>query len=313
MPSNIKKINVKLFESIVQNHPQSTLILDDHRRVLYANKRVLTHFGYNRQAMPAKSFETLIAPDHREQACKIVDDFIRSNSREIRINDSIDDLRCTRIDSSEFSAEIHLIKIKNGDGDHVAAVFYDTTRLNKLENYLQNVISIDPITKLLNRRAFEERLGREHERELRRDRTYGIFLMDIRGLRHINEEYGHDTGDKAIRIYSDYCRNFFRKSDMIAKWGDDEFIAFLPEVSEKSAKTISKRLISAVKGIKFKCPAGERDVEIAVNIGICLSSPVNSFQAVILQATEAMKKSKKQGPNKIVMEAFGGKSCNKGE
>ena len=310
MPLSGTNLNPKIFESMVNAMPISAFIIDDHRNIVYANQKVLSHFGYNRQALLAKTLEKLLAEDIRDEAVKHIDDFIRSDEKDARVNDGLEEIHARRVDESTFPAEMTLVRVadKSMYHAHVCVFITDISRQSKLAHYLQNVISIDPITNLLNRRAFEERMRKEHEREQRRDRIYGIFLMDIYHLRDINDTYGHETGDKAIRIFADYCRNFFRKSDVIARWGDDEFIAFLPEVTQDNALSISERLINSVRGITFKSASGHKDVEIAVNIGICLSSPINSYHAVITRANESLIKAKAKAPNEVVMELLNAKS-----
>lgn len=294
----------EVFKDIVENMPCCALLIDAQHKIVYANQNILHYFGYNRRAIPGKKIGKLISEANAEEVSKRIEDLFRSKDKSMILNDSLEALKARRVDGSEFAAEISLIKLKDKKEDYCCLMIRDITRQAKMENYLQNVISIDPITNLLNHRSFEERVRREHEREQRKDRKYGIFMMDIYKLAKINKKYGHDTGDKAIRIFSDYCRNFFRKSDVIGRWGDDEFIAFLPEVSTENAQSIADRLVRSVKGITFKDAKGDKDVEMAVNIGICLSTPVNSYQSVILQATDNMMEAKKIAPNEVVMKEY---------
>ena len=294
----------EVFKDIVENMPGCALLIDAQHKIVYANPNILHFFGYNRRAIPGKKIEKLIGDSNVEEVGKRIEDLFRSKNKSLILNEGISDLQAKRVDGSEFAAEISLIKLKDKKEEYCCLIFRDITRQAKMENYLQNVISIDPITNLLNHRSFEERVRKEHEREQRKDRKYGIFIMDIYKLADINKKHGHDTGDKVIRIFSDYCRNFFRKSDVIGRWGDDEFIAFLPEVSTENAQSIADRLISSVKGITFKDAKDEKDVEMAVNIGICLSTPINSYQSVILQATDNMMEAKKIAPNEVVMKEY---------
>lgn len=299
-----KSPNPELFRDIVENMPTCAIIIDSQHKVAYANQHVLHFFGYNRRAIPGKKIEKLIGDSNVEDVNKRIEDLFRSKNKSLILNESISDLQAKRVDGSQFPVEISLVKLNDEKEAYCCLMFRDISRQAKMENYLQNVISIDPITNLLNHRSFEERVRKEHEREQRKDRIYGIFMMDIYKLADINKKHGHDTGDKVIRIFSDYCRNFFRKSDVIGRWGDDEFIAFLPEVTKENAQSIADRLINSVQDIAFKDTKGDKDVEMAVNIGVCLSSSENSYQSVILQATDNMMEAKSIAPNEIVMKEY---------
>ena len=188
-------LDTELFKNIVDALPLCAIVIDDHRNIVYANEKVLTYFGYNRQSLPRKTIDKLVSKECRDDVVTRIDDFIRSSEKNVTLNDGIGTLYALRVDGSEFPVDISILRAKSKDGNYSCVFFSDISRRSKLEHYLQNVISIDPITSLLNRRAFEERMKREHEREQRRDRIYGIFLMDIYKLQSINDEFGHDTGD----------------------------------------------------------------------------------------------------------------------
>ncbi len=82
----------------------------------------------------------------------------------------------------------------------------------------------DSLTGLFNRSHFEEIFKHHREKALRYDEPFQLVLFDMNDLKKINDVYGHIAGDQVIKTYSDYCSHFMRKSDVISRYGGDEFV-----------------------------------------------------------------------------------------
>lgn len=294
-----------LYQQVVDSSPLCTLVLDKELRILYANRAVLSCFGYMPHSLPRHNLSTLIAKDCQSELSQTVRTFIsQKQENTLFLTNTAFDLKGARIDGSEFPVEITLTKNELSDGGSSRIFFYlrDISRQARFENYLHNVISIDPVTGLLNRRAFEQRVSQEHEREKRRKRQYAVLLMDICQVHATNERLGTKTGDRVIRIFADYCSNFFRKSDILARWGGDEFIVFLPEIDEEQAKAIAQRLMARVKNIHIRSAKGDEDIELTLNAGLCISGKTESHHSVLGKAVECLERAQKKGAGYYVTE-----------
>ncbi|MCK4648969.1 GGDEF domain-containing protein, partial [bacterium] len=100
----------------------------------------------------------------------------------------------------------------------------------------------DPLTQVYNRRFLEEVGEKEFERAKRYQRPLTLILLDVDGLKKINDQRGHLVGDQALKTIAALLSNHSRKSDFIFRYGGDEFLAIMPEVEEKGARQFLNRI-----------------------------------------------------------------------
>ena len=114
----------------------------------------------------------------------------------------------------------------------------------------------DPLTALYNRRHFQEFM-RGHQAIERRsmsnnggasgeEMVSAMFLLDVDHFKHINDTYGHGAGDAVLREIADALREILRETDMIVRWGGEEFLAFLPAVPRGSLDEVARRLLAGI-------------------------------------------------------------------
>jgi diguanylate cyclase (GGDEF)-like protein len=91
-----------------------------------------------------------------------------------------------------------------------------------------------------------------------------LFLLDVDHFKHINDTYGHGAGDAVLREISDALREILRETDMIVRWGGEEFLAFLPSVPRSSLDDVARRLLSGIpaRSIDYQ------DTKLSVNVSI---------------------------------------------
>lgn len=125
----------------------------------------------------------------------------------------------------------------------------------------------DPLTALYNRRHFQEFMRGQQEitpSSANDEMVSAIYLMDVDHFKHINDTYGHGAGDAVLREISDALREILRETDMIVRWGGEEFLAFLPAVPRGSLDDVARRLLSGI-------PARTIDyqgIQLSVNVSI---------------------------------------------
>jgi len=102
----------------------------------------------------------------------------------------------------------------------------------------------DPLTGLLNRRAMENALKREFNREKRYKRMLSVVFIDLDDFKSVNDIYGHDRGDELLKYVANQLLNISRDTDVVARFAGDEFIVILPEASAVSTKNLMNRLKS---------------------------------------------------------------------
>jgi diguanylate cyclase (GGDEF)-like protein len=122
----------------------------------------------------------------------------------------------------------------------------------------------DPLTRLLNRRAFVDRLDAEVARALRYKRSFGLVICDLDGFKVLNDRFGHPAGDEALQVFARILQAAVRKGDDAFRIGGDEFALVLAEAGESEAREVIKRIADDVAGPRASfgiasCPENARD------------------------------------------------------
>ncbi len=124
----------------------------------------------------------------------------------------------------------------------------------------------DPVTGLLNHRAFHECLDREFNRARRAGRSFSVVMMDLDGFKLFNDTYGHPTGDRVLREVTALISGILRVSDLLGRYGGDEFVALLPETGAEGAKSLAERIRHAIAEHGF-APSDGPAVPIRLSLG----------------------------------------------
>jgi len=115
---------------------------------------------------------------------------------------------------------------------------------------LKQQSALDPLTSLYNRRHFQEFM-RSHSTAERRgaqgeDIVGALFLMDVDHFKHVNDTYGHAAGDAVLKMIADNLRVALRETDMIVRWGGEEFLAFLPAIPRAGVDEVARRILTSI-------------------------------------------------------------------
>ncbi len=156
-----------------------------------------------------------------------------------------------------------------------AAIIRDIT-VNKTEELRNNYLSChDSLTGLYNRHFLETEMQRlDTSRQL----PIGMILIDINGLKLINDAYGYNEGDKLIKIAAAVLKETCRKEDIITRWGGDEFIVLLPQTPPETAKAISERIIAKCR--QYDVNSVPFSVSIGTAVKIKAEDPLAKVQKV---------------------------------
>ena len=128
--------------------------------------------------------------------------------------------------------------------------------------------SLDPLTSLYNRRHFQEYMRTHNQVERRgvngEDIVGALFLLDVDHFKHVNDTYGHAAGDAVLKMIAESLRVALRETDMIVRWGGEEFLAFLPAIPRNGVEEIARRILHSVSSQ----PIPFQDSVIHVNVSV---------------------------------------------
>jgi diguanylate cyclase (GGDEF)-like protein len=158
---------------------------------------------------------------------------------------------------------------------------------------LQEILTIDELTGLTNRRGFFHAFEAELDRTNRGENEGGLLLLvDLDYFKMINDTYGHLAGDEALRTVSNYLSSTIRPMDVAARLGGDEFIILMPNANISKAMQRARKIGNALNDLSFDW--GEDTVHIHASIGLKEFVRGDTIETIIEQADRGLYEDKKQ-------------------
>jgi diguanylate cyclase (GGDEF)-like protein len=170
--------------------------------------------------------------------------------------------------------------------------------LGRQADELRRLSMTDALTGLANRHAFQLRLRDEWRRSRRYRAPLALLLIDVDGLKRVNDEQGHEAGDRVLREVAGAIRHALRGTDVGARWGGDEFAIIAPNTSASASDRLGQRLLTHMK----ERTRGD-DMPLTASVGIAISDPaalpLQSIQNLMRAADQALYRAKASGRNQI--------------
>ncbi len=157
----------------------------------------------------------------------------------------------------------------------------------------------DPLTHLLNRRAMDSELEAAHSRWERHGHRYAVIMADLDRFKKVNDTHGHDVGDQVLEELGKRLTESVRAEDRVSRWGGEEFLLLLHEVSEDEAMQVAEKIRAGVEANGFSTTAGS--LPITISLGVALNQADSSAEQVTIRADEALYAAKQGGRNRVVL------------
>jgi diguanylate cyclase len=177
-------------------------------------------------------------------------------------------------------------------------------RLQKeeLERTLERIRRLatqDELTGLSNRRHMLDLLKAEQSRQQRTAQPMSLALLDLDHFKRVNDKYGHQAGDIVLKGFCDAATSSLRGSDVMSRWGGEEFLLMFPETGLDEAERCVDRMREVLAGVSFDSVAPNLKITFSAGVSVCLAD--ESLDAAIDRADHAMYRAKAQGRNCTVL------------
>ncbi|MBU2753167.1 diguanylate cyclase [Acidithiobacillus sp. CV18-2] len=170
-----------------------------------------------------------------------------------------------------------------------------------LNEALRQVAAHDDLTGLHNRRSIDQYLKEAWETALRYGSRLAVIMLDVDHFKRVNDEHGHDAGDRALCALAKVLKEHVRSSDRVARWGGEEFVIVCSNSGAEEAQQLAERLRSAAEGLNGDFPS------ITLSGGVAERVPEMSSPDDLLRAADqALLHAKRDGRNRIILHDKGG-------
>lgn len=273
---------------------KANLLDDPGPEIVYVNEAFTELTGYSAEEAIGKSPRMLQGEDTSLDTTK-------------KIREGLEQQRDTRVtiknyakSGREYWLDLSIFPVVNDQGEvtHFAAIERDVTKQKMLEFKLDHLSRTDPLTGLLNRRAFSNDLKREYSRFKRGGDPYSMILIDIDDFKNINDSYGHANGDIAIKRLAQICKDNLRLHDTTARMGGEEFCVLLPRTDKKTAYLIAEKLRKLVFETPISTELGDIAMTISAGVSVVSSADVDD-EALFKRADASLYLAKESGRNSV--------------
>ncbi len=260
--------NYKLTQFGIDNANLMTFLFDGESKIKYVNKYTLKLLEYEEDELIGKDFDWLVSEDNDELYMGCLRDMEYNTPYTFRI-------KLETKTGGELPAEVNCRYLSYNGGEYGFLFAQNISEMINREKEINHLLYRDSLTGLYNRRFFEEELKRL---DTGRQLPISILMIDVNGLKVINDTYGHKAGDKHLKKVGDILKKSIRQEDILARWAGDEFVILMPNTDYEAARMLYSR-------IKKNCLISYQNGEpVSVAVGIAVKN--NSEQEI----TEVLEK-----------------------
>lgn len=153
----------------------------------------------------------------------------------------------------------------------------------------------DPLTGAGNRIALEQGLIRETELSRRHEQALSVIMLDMDHFKALNDTYGHQAGDAALKAVALLLREQLRNVDMVFRFGGEEFVLVLSNTGSEAAAVVAERIRASVQTLCLL--VGDKPVRLSASLGCATFRPIESHEELLKRADEALYQAKRDGRN----------------
>jgi len=291
-----------LFKRILDNLFDAVYFTDLQRRITYWNQAAEQLTGYSAEEVVGTCCGDNILMHVDDSGCLLC-------AGECPLSRVIADGRPHRADiylhhkrGHRVPVEVRVCPVLGRDGEVVGVVeiFNDNSReraVRERARELAKLAFLDATSQVANRHYLEQQLSQQLDQHSKFGAPFGIMLADLDELKKINDTYGHAAGDAALVTVAKTLSGCLRASDVLGRWGGDEFLVILPGITEDILAHTSERCRALVA--RSTVPVEGSQVRVTISVGAAMAAPGDSSESLLKRADQHLYSSKRSGRNRV--------------
>jgi diguanylate cyclase (GGDEF)-like protein/PAS domain S-box-containing protein len=287
-PNSLSNDSNSLFKMILDNLLDGVYFTDLQRRITYWNQAAEDITGYKAGEVLGKYCADNILVHVDDSGCVLC-------TGECPLSRAIAENRPLRSDIYVHHKSGHRIPVETRvcpitqDGKVVGAVeiFSDNSRqwaVREKVTELAKLAFLDPTSEVANRRYLDQQLSHQLDQHSRFSTPFGILLADVDKFKNINDTYGHVAGDAALVTVAKTLTGCLRATDVLGRWGGDEFLAILPGITEHMLAVTADRCRALVA--RSTVPVGSSRIQLTISVGAAMVAPGDSAESLLNRADQ---------------------------
>lgn len=188
--------------------------------------------------------------------------------------------------------ELHISYVPEVDLIRIQAM--DITDRKETERKIHQLATTDSLTGITNRREFSRLMELEIERAQRYGTQLSLLMYDLDSFKRVNDEFGHDVGDRVLQTVTRIVSASIRSADISARWGGEEFMVLMPQTGLPAARAAAEKLRQSIAEHPF-----ETVQQITASVGVTCLGPKDDSHALVKRADDALYLAKANGRNRV--------------
>jgi diguanylate cyclase (GGDEF)-like protein/PAS domain S-box-containing protein len=255
-----------------------------HGHWFQVNQALCDLMGYDREELLQVRFDRSAHPDDQAMFSAAAAEAVRTDGGSFEMEG-----RIFRADGTMLWGQISATYLPGDGGSGYFLVHVqDITERRTVEASLRSQADLDPLTGVLNRRAFDRLLDETIAGHLAAGESAALLFLDLDGFKEVNDSHGHPTGDRVLRAVADRLRSALRGSDELGRLGGDEFGILLRHIGTREAHQLASQLEDTVSGVDFETGAGTVHVGASIGVALLGTGGASSASDALATADAAM-------------------------
>jgi diguanylate cyclase (GGDEF)-like protein/PAS domain S-box-containing protein len=284
--------------AITEQLVEALMFVDEFGCIRDANRAAVDIFGYPVEELLDLHISQLMPPEHRAvHEGHFRQAFQHAGRANYFMNHVV---QAMTKEGNIISIKMVISSIRDDDKIFFICSARDVTEELRNMAKLKELAETDPLTGLLNTKAFYERAKLELKRAIRKDSSIGILFIDVDHFKKINDRFGHLAGDDVLTKVAYLLRSLIRGYDLVGRPGGDEFVVLMPETNENTLVALIERLQAGIASLVLDV---DPELRLSLSIGgvISTTEDEHALNDLINTADKAMYAAKNQGRGRFVL------------